>query len=147
MYPSARTAFYAVVLNHLEILKEQAALPGIMRVLSAAHEEYFLQFGEPLTLQTAYVIRAAVQAALAISGGNCLDQVKHWLYAGKKTERNRFGQVKDTSEVIRLGLVEALEHCPGNGAISLLEKALRDPSPVVKRGAEAILLRQNGMVS
>lgn len=140
-------AFDAVVINHLEALREQAALPGILRLLEAADTACFGLSPAPLTVPGAYVIRAAIQAGLVISNGECLNQVESWLYAESVAKTKGFGKGNDPFTLIRLGVVEALENCPRSETESLLEDALEDPHPQVREQARAVLRRRKGVAA
>ena len=116
-------------------------------LLEAADTACFGLSPAPLTVPGAYVIRAAIQAALVISNGECLDQVESWLYAESVAKTNRFGKGNDPFTLIRLGVVEALENCPRSETEALLEDALEDPHPQVREQARAVLRRRKGIAA
>ena len=128
-YSPTEMVFDVVVLNHLEVLKEKNALPGILEVLSMAESEWVRPAAGMPTVTQAYVIRAALQAAAAIGEERFLHLVQHWIQTVKTLEGDRFVKDRSGLTVLRVGLEECMS------AVMLA----RESAQQVRKQAEAPL--------
>lgn len=140
-YPSP-TDLEEVVISQLKDLKEERALPGLLKIVGmdiSVFQDYDLD--EHFIIRNkASIVGCATEALLFISGGTYLEKVDFFIDKGlEKFESGDYDPAQDNFAVIRYHLVSGLRYCSQKEREDLLDIAKDDPNERVRRLALKIL--------
>ena len=140
-YPSP-TDLEEVVINQLKDLKEERAIPGLLKIVGmdiSVFQDY--DSGDHFIIRNkASIVGCAIEALLCISGCRHLDKVDFFIDKGlDKFKSGEYNQGHDNFAVIRYHLVSGLQYCSQKERGDLLDIAKNDPNQRVRRLALKIL--------